>query len=104
MQFCDYLVRNLRVKVLMKRPREKHILEVEESSVRLHFASTSQERLSCEVPTKPSAWRILSVTFLLFTHTIYTLITHKSKRDYSKKNPREVSTTHPPFLERATHP
>ena len=65
MQFYDYLARNLRVKVLMKRPREKHILEVEESSVRLHFASTSQERLSCEVPTKPSAWRILSVTFLL---------------------------------------
>ena len=42
--------------------------------------------------------------FLTFTHTIYTLITHKSKRDYSKKNPREVSTTHPPFLEKATHP
>ena len=49
--------------------------------------------------------RILSVTLILFTHTIYTLITHKiMRRLLKKKNHKEVSTTHPPLLERATHP
>ena len=62
--------------------REKHMLEAEESSVMLHFVSTSQDKPSREVPAKHSAWRILSVTFLPFTHTIYTLITHKSKVGY----------------------
>ena len=33
-------------KVLAKRAREKHMLEAEESSVRLHFSSTSQDRPS----------------------------------------------------------
>ena len=48
------------------------MLEAEELSARLHFASTSLERPSCEVSTKLSAWRILSVIFLPFAHTIYT--------------------------------
>ena len=61
------------------------MLETEESSARLHFASTSRERPSCEVPAKLFVWRILSVTFLPFTHTIYTLITHKSKGVYLEK-------------------
>ena len=72
-------------KVLAKRAREKHMLEAKESSVRLHFVSTSWDKPSREVPTKHSAWRILSMTFLSFTDTIYTLITHKSKRSYLEK-------------------
>ena len=72
-------------KVLAKRAREKHMLESEKSSARLHFANSSQDRPSHEVPAKHFACRILSLTFLLFTHTIYTFITHKSKRGYSEK-------------------
>ena len=67
-----------------------------------NYASVLREEPTCEVPVKHFAWRILSVTFLPFTHTIYTLITHKSKRDYSeRKNPRQVfyNTTHPSFRE-----
>ena len=102
----DQLARSSLVKVPAKRSREKHMLEAKESSVRLHFASTLRDKLSREVPTKLSAQRILSVTFLPFTRTIYTLITHKSKGGFSKKNPRQVfnNTTHPSFRERATHP
>ena len=39
-------------KVLAKRAREKHMLEAKESSVRLHFVSTSLDRPSREVLTK----------------------------------------------------
>ena len=74
-------------KVPVKRAREKHMLEDEESSARLHFASTSRDRPFCEVPVKLSACRFLSVTFLPFTHTIYTRITHKSKRGHSERKP-----------------
>ena len=61
------------------------MLEAKEPSVRLHFASISRDRPSREVPAKHSAWRILSVTFLPFTHIIYVLITHKSKGGYSDR-------------------
>ena len=64
----------------MKRAHEKHMLEAKKSSARLHFVSASRDRLYREVPMKHSDWRILSVTFLPFTYTIYTLITHKTKR------------------------
>ena len=78
------------------------MLEAEESSVRLHFASTSRDRLSREVLTKHSAWRILNVTFLTFIHTIYTLITHKSMRGYieGKTLNRFSTTQHTHHLER----
>ena len=47
---------------------------------------------------------ILSVTIILFTHTIYSLITHKKcKEDNHIENPREVFTT-PTLLERTIHP
>ena len=85
----------------MKRPLEKHMLDAEESSARLHFASTSWDRPSHEVPAKLFARRILSVTFSPFTHTIYSLITHKSKRGYSEK---KLQHNTPTILERATHP
>ena len=66
-------------KVSLKRAREKHMLEAEESSTILYFASTSWLRPFREVPVKLFAWRIFSVTFLPFTHTIYTLITYRNK-------------------------
>ena len=93
----------------MKRSREQHMLEAKKSSVRQYFASTSRERPSHEVPAKLSAWRILSVTFLSFIYTIYTLITHKSEEEaiQIEKNLDmflQHNTTHPPFRERATHP
>ena len=75
----------MQVKVPAKRVREKHILEVEESSIMLHFASASQDRPTCEVPTKHSTWRILSVTFLPFTHTIYILITLKVRETIQRE-------------------
>ena len=49
----------------------------------------------------------LSMTFLPFTHTIYTLITHKSMRGHSKRKTLDrfsTTHTHPFFRERATHP
>ena len=39
-------------KVPGKRAHEKHMLEAEESSVRLHFESTSRDRSSRKVPMK----------------------------------------------------
>ena len=63
------------------------MLEIEESSVKLYFVSTLRDRPSREVPIKLSTWRILSVTFLPFTRTIYTPITHKSKAGHSERKP-----------------
>ena len=78
------------------------MLEAEESSARLHFANASQDRPSCDVPTKLFVWRILSVTFLPFTHTIYTLITNKSKWGYLERKTldRLFTTQHTHPLER----
>ena len=63
------------------------MLEAKESSVRLYIMSTSQDKPSHEVPAKLSAWKILSVIFLPFTNTIYTLITTKVKETIQKENP-----------------
>ena len=70
------------------------MLEAEESSARLHFTNASQDKPSREVPMKLFVWRILSVTFLPFTHTIYTLIINKSKLGYlERKTLDRLSTT-----------
>ena len=70
------------------------MLEAKELSVRLHFVSISLDKPSCEVPAKLFAWRIFSLTFLPFTYTIYTLITHKSKVNaIQRESPRQVSTS-----------
>ena len=61
------------------------MLEAEESCQAINFATVLREWPTCEVPAKHSAWKILNVTFLPFTHTIYTLIIHKSKRGYSER-------------------
>ena len=85
---CNFLT-NSWEEYPVKRAHEKHMLEAEESCQTVIFVSVSQERPSHEIPVKLSILRILSVTFLLFTHTIYTLITHKSMKGHSeKKNPR----------------
>ena len=75
------------------------MLEAEESCQAVSFASVSREGPTREVPAKLSAWRIFSVTFLPFTYIIYTLITHKSKRDYlERKNLDRFSTTQHTYL------
>ena len=61
--------------------------KAEKSSARLNFVSSSRDRPSREVLAKHSIWKILSVTFLPFAHTIYILIIHKSRRGYSKRKP-----------------
>ena len=46
--------------------------------------------------TRKTHWQL---GLIPFTHTIYTLITHKiEKGGYLEENPRKVSTTHPPLL------
>ena len=83
----------------MKKAREKHMLEAEESCQTGDFTSVSQVRSSREILAKCSAWRILSVTFLPFTHTIDSLITHKSMRDHSKRKTLDrFSTTYTPIF------
>ena len=73
---------------------KKYMLEAEKSSVKLYFARTSRDRPFYKVPMKLSAWRILSVTFLPFTHTIYTFITHKCMRSQlERKTLNKFSTT-----------
>ena len=78
------------------------MLEAEESCQAVSFISVSQEGLIREVPAKLFAWRILNVTFLPFTHTIYTLITHKNMKDYLERKTldRFSTTQHIHLLER----
>ena len=77
------------------------MLEAEESCQTVVFASVSRVRPSRKIFAKHFAWRILKVTFLPFTHTIYTLITHKSKRDHSQRKTLNIfSKTHAYLLER----
>ena len=85
-----------------KEPREKQILETEESCQAVSFASVSREGLTCEIPVKHSTWRILRVTFLPFTHTIHTFITHKSMRCHLERKTldRFSTTQHTYLLER----
>ena len=46
----------------------------------------------------------LSVTFLPFTHTIYTLITHKCKRGHSERKTLDrFSTIHTPIFQRENY-
>ena len=68
-----------------KKTCEKHMLEAKESCQAVSFVSVSQEGPARKIPTKLSTWRILSVTFLPFTHTIYTFINHKSIKGYSER-------------------
>ena len=73
--------------------------KAEESCQVVDFASVSRVRHSYEILTKHSAWRIFSVTFLPFTHTIYNLIIHKSMRDHLKRKTLDrFSTTHIPIF------
>ena len=80
------------------------MLEAEESCQTVIFSSVSQERPSHEIPVKLSTLRILSVTFLLFTHTIYTLITHKSMKSHSERKTLDrFSTTDTPIFQRESY-
>ena len=78
------------------------MLEAEESCQAINFTTISRVGPTHEVPAKLSAWRILNVTFLPFTHTIYSLITHKSKGDYLERKilDRFSTTQHTHLLEK----
>ena len=73
-----------------KRSHEKHMLKVEESSVKLYFVSYFATWLTREWPVKLSAWMILSVTLIPFIHIIYTLITNKIVKRLFKRKPKKV--------------
>ena len=78
------------------------MLEAKESCLAISFASVLLEEPTREVPTKLFALRILSVTFLPFTHSIYTLITYKSNRGYLERKTLDKFSTiqHIHLLER----
>ena len=66
--------------------------------------------LSCDLanswddPRNALTVEILSVTLIPFTHTIYTLITHKIVRRLFKRKPKRGFYNTLTLLERATHP
>ena len=95
--FCQCLMRSLPA----KEPHEKHMLEAEELCQAVIFTSVSRVKPSCKILAKHFACRILKVIFLPFTHTIYTLITHKSKREHSERKTLNIfSKTQAHLLER----
>ena len=80
------------------------MLEAKESCQVVNFVSISREGLTREIPTKLSALRILSVTYLPFTHTIYTLITHKSKGGHLERITLDrFFTMHTPIFQRESY-
>ena len=91
--------------LLAKKACEKYMLEVEVSWQAISLTSVSREGPTCEILAKHSTWRFLSVTFLPFTHTIYTLITHKCMRGYSERKTldRFSTTQHTYLLERESY-
>ena len=100
---CNFTT-NSRGAYLAKRAHEKHMLEVEESCQVVDFTSVSRVRPSCEILAKHFARRILSVTILSFTHTIYTFITHKIMRCHlERKTLDRFSTTHTPIFQRESY-
>ena len=87
----------------MKRAHEKHMLKAEESYQIVSFASVSQEGTTREVPAKLSAQKILSVTFLSFIITLYTLITHKNCEEAIQREKPQIDFlqhTHTHLLKR----
>ena len=79
-------------KVPTKRAHEKHMLEAEESSAKLHFASNSRHRPFCRYVIFQGTRETLCLEdfkcdFLSFTHTRYTFITHKSKGGFLERKP-----------------
>ena len=89
----------------MNRACERHMLEAEESCqpggfheclASKAFSQDTRETLCLE--------DFLSVTFLPFTHTIYTRITHKSMKGHSKRKTLDrFSTTHKPIFQRESY-
>ena len=76
------------------------------SHVRLSISQMSRRKgFPARYPWNSLPRGFLSVSFLPFTHTIYTLITHKSMRGHSERKTLDrFSTTQTPVCrERATH-
>ena len=88
-----------------ERSHEKPMLEAEEWSVRLYFASHFATWLTYEWSAKFSTWMILSVTLIPFTCTIYIFITHKIVRRLFRKKEKKKRGFYntPTLLERAIH-
>ena len=59
---------------------------------------------SWDDPRNALTVEILSVTLIPFTHTIYTIITHKIVRRLYKRKPKRGFYNTPTLLERATYP
>ena len=80
--FRECLVRSL----LVKEPREKHMLEAEESCQAVDFASISRVRPSCEILAKRFTWRIFKCDFLtLHPYYIYPHYPQKYERSFKEK-------------------
>ena len=63
------------------------MLEAKESCQTVNFATVLRVGPTRDIPAKLYAWRILSMTFLPFTYTIYTLITHKLQGGHLERKP-----------------
>ena len=87
-------------RVPAKRACEKHMLEVEESCQPGGFHESLAGRAFSRDTRETLCFKdFLSVTFLPFTHTIYTRITHKSMKGHSKRKTLDrFSTTHTPIF------
>ena len=84
-------------------PRKSHVRSIcwkLKSHVRLSISRMSREQgFPVRYPWNSLLGGFLSVTFLHFTHTIYTLITHKSMRGHSKRKTLDrFSTTQTPLF------
>ena len=84
-------------------PRKSHVRSTcwkLKSRIRLSVSRMSHEKGEpVRYPRNSLPEGFLNVTFLLFTHTIYTLITHKSMKGYSERKTLDrFSTTHTPIF------
>ena len=96
-----HFARNSREGFLRKGHVRSTWLKAEESCQDVNFASISRVSLPMRYPWDFLFGGFLSVTFLPFTHTIYTLITHKLKGGHSERKTLDrFSTIHTHLLKR----
>ena len=81
------------------------MLEAKELCQAVNSVSVSQVGISTKYSRNILPRGCLSVTLLPFTHTMYTLITHKSMRGHSERKTLDrFSTTHTPIFQRESYP
>ena len=72
----------------MKRPCVKHMTRSWRVMTACHFASTSQEMPSCEIPVKLFVWQKWKVLYqILYLHYIYLHYPRNCKDWFSKRKP-----------------